>query len=85
MSLKESDAWPAKVPSWFSFPNCAEFQRFFVWHRDVVRSQLSDMERISGINGCWICWFGWQPQDASGLQKLEELCKHYTKDLKMQC
>jgi hypothetical protein len=43
------------------------------------------MERISGINGCWICWFGWQPQDASGLQKLEELCKHYTKDLKMQC
>jgi hypothetical protein len=43
------------------------------------------MERISGINGCWICWFGWQPQDAYGLQKLEELCKHDTKDLKMEC
>jgi nucleoside-diphosphate-sugar epimerase len=66
---------------------CAEFQRFFVWHRDVIRNQSLDMERISGIDGCWICWFGWQPQDAYGLQKLatEELCKHYTKDLKMEC
>jgi nucleoside-diphosphate-sugar epimerase len=31
--------------------------------------------------------FNVQPQDAYGLEKLatEELCKHYTKDFKMEC
>jgi hypothetical protein len=48
VSLKESDAWPAEVPSWFSFPKCVLNSKGF----------LFGTEMWSGVN-CWI-WRGFQ-------------------------
>ncbi len=31
MSLKESDAWPAEVPCWFSFPKCVLNSKGFLF------------------------------------------------------
>jgi nucleoside-diphosphate-sugar epimerase len=96
VSLKESDAWPAEVTiisgfllqktvlnstqgSLFCTDGINGQESIHPGYREDLRSIMKHVGSGGGFNV--------QPQDAYGLEKLatEELCKHYTKDFKMEC